>query len=137
MTAPGPSRAAAADATVYKASRPGFTILFQIKGHQVLDLRTRYALHCPDAQRHRVRHPSLDLDRPFNLSPNSSFVYGMASLGDGIRVEREVGGTFNGNVIRGYVSDQRWFARHQQNSYRCWSGRSKDDPRVAFVARRR
>lgn len=140
LVAAGGPKAATADAAVYTAKRPGFNILFNIKGQRVVGIRARYTIHCRAETgdlNNPVRHPTLSFDRPdaFKLGSNRRFRKRFKNVTDQVTLDRGIRGKVRRETVRGSLLDKRFYSYPFAPQF-CNSGRSNKKPRVRFVARR-
>jgi hypothetical protein len=127
---------ASAHAAVYKASRPGFSILLRTQGLRVVEVKARYTLHCTDR---RVRRAAVHLQDRTVLStrPGGKFSWRGVTRSDTISSTNAGQGTVHDKIATGSLFQKSFHSPGRgRESYACWTGRSRDDPRVRFVARR-
>jgi hypothetical protein len=121
-----------ANATWYKAKRPGLTVLIETEGHRITVLKLRYRQHCDDGSvRHVVEQRG---NRRFNRR-TGIFRWGSRATGNGFTSASKGHGT----IYRRWAVG-RFFAKDRETFggeiVRCWTGASNQRPGVSFAARR-
>lgn len=122
--------APAANAASYKAKRQGLSVWILTRGHKVVELKTRYTVHCSDGKTHRFFLDLVDSTAPTS-QPGGRFLWHATNISDRITARRRIQGKVRTRIVRGSI-----FSTLIAPAARCWSGASMNNPRVRFTARR-
>ena len=115
LVAGGGPKAATAEAAVYTAKRPGFSILLQIQGKRVVGISARYTIHCraeSGGLNNPVRHPMLSFDRrdAFRLGSTGRFRKRFKNVTDQVTLDRGIRGKVRRGTVRGSLIDKRFYS---------------------------
>ncbi len=120
----------------YVAQRQGLFVFARVTGSDFDPLRIRYKLQCSD-DRHRVG-TLLAEPSDIRIKPRTgSFFSKGRNVFDTLDRTVVLQGRVANNRLAGRISDRRFVSPGGgRPSYSCWTGRSKSDSSVIFIAKR-
>src|SRR3954453_3689742 len=122
-----------ADAAYYKQGKPAFRIEFRVGRDRIEKAQIRSNFPCD----HDHRQGLLFTRKRIPLGAAGAFTLRDESQSDVLSQEIRLRGHVRPNFVIGYFAFRAdWAPGGGRQPYRCWSGRSWEDPWIRFAARR-